>query len=112
MKATTPQRPQTAKPSDLNGGVYCLSKWCPGGQSPPLGAIVTFELKQGKYGDWRVAHPPGLAVVGHESILLERTLLDRGTPEMISGPQRPEPFSPPPLMTPSMAYVFCVKSQM
>ena len=23
-------------------------------QSPPLGAIVTFELKQGKYGDWRV----------------------------------------------------------
>ena len=72
-------------------------------QSPPLGAIVTFELKQGKYGDWRVAHPPGLAVVGHESILLERTLLDRGTPEMISGPQRPEPFSPPPLMTPSMA---------
>ena len=52
----------------------------------------------------QVAHPPGLAVVGHESILLERTLLDRGTPEMISGPARPaEPFSPPPLMTPSMA---------
>ena len=45
--------PPTRKPSsaccwittgDLNGGVYCLSKWCPGGQSPPLGAIVTFEL--------------------------------------------------------------------
>jgi hypothetical protein len=87
---------------DLNGGVYCLSKSCPSGQSPPLGAIVTFELKQGKYGDWRVAYPPGLAVVGHESVLLERTLLDRGTPPMIGGPMRHD-FAPPPLMTPSMA---------
>ena len=33
---------------DLDGGVYCLSKWCPGGQSPPLGTIVSCELKQGK----------------------------------------------------------------
>ena len=51
---------------DLDGGVYCLSKWCPGAASPPLGAIVSCELKQGKYGDWRVASPPGLAVVTQE----------------------------------------------
>ena len=49
----------------------CLSKWCPGAASPPLGAIVSCELKQGKYGDWRVASPPGLAVVTQESRFLE-----------------------------------------
>lgn len=32
---------------DLDGGVYCLAKWCPQCVSPPLGAIVSLELKQG-----------------------------------------------------------------
>ncbi|KAJ1460757.1 hypothetical protein M885DRAFT_334769 [Pelagophyceae sp. CCMP2097] len=33
---------------DLHGGVYCLAKWCPNGETPRLGARVSFELKQGK----------------------------------------------------------------
>mmetsp|Transcript_10225 Transcript_10225/g.33761 ORF Transcript_10225/g.33761 Transcript_10225/m.33761 type:complete len:785 (+) Transcript_10225:150-2504(+) len=54
---------------DLDGGVYCLAKWCPGGATPVLGARVSFELKKGKYGDWRVASPPGLVVISDLEIL-------------------------------------------
>ena len=54
---------------DLDGGVYCLAKWSPGGVTPVLGARVSFELKKGKYGDWRVASPPGLVVVSDTEIL-------------------------------------------
>ncbi|KAH8057779.1 hypothetical protein JL722_6317 [Aureococcus anophagefferens] len=71
---------------DLDGGVYCLSKWCPGAASPPLGAIVSCELKQGKYGDWRVASPPGLAVVTQEARFLETgRLFDDAPPSPRSG---------------------------
>uniref|UniRef100_A0A7S3NR62 Uncharacterized protein n=1 Tax=Aureoumbra lagunensis TaxID=44058 RepID=A0A7S3NR62_9STRA len=54
---------------DLDGGVYCLGKWCPGGITPPLGARVSFELKKGKYGDWRVASPPGLIIISQFEVL-------------------------------------------
>mmetsp|Transcript_14342 Transcript_14342/g.42822 ORF Transcript_14342/g.42822 Transcript_14342/m.42822 type:complete len:455 (+) Transcript_14342:170-1534(+) len=81
---------------DLDGGVYCLSKWCPGGRSPRLGAVVSFELKHGKYGDWRVASPPGLAVLCHEEDYLRQTSLG----ERLTGgsamtpPGRPEGPTP------------------
>ncbi|KAJ8613251.1 hypothetical protein CTAYLR_004518 [Chrysophaeum taylorii] len=55
---------------DLDGGVYCLAKWCPRGVTPSLGARVSFELKKGKYGDWRVASPPGLVVVSPDEYVL------------------------------------------
>lgn len=60
---------------DLNGGVYCLAKWCPRGLTPPLGARVSFELKKGKYGDWRVASPPGLVVLSEEEIVADEAAL-------------------------------------
>lgn len=51
---------------DLDGGVYCLSKWCPRGVCPPLGARVSFQLKKGKLGDWRVSSPPGLVILSKD----------------------------------------------